>query len=64
MEVVFLLAAEQDLQQAYNWVAEHRHGKEQSFLHDIESRRCVPRCNGSWPDKHIAGTTEQPLHFC
>jgi toxin ParE1/3/4 len=38
MEVVFLLAAEQDLQQAYNWVAEHRHGKEQSFLHDIESR--------------------------
>jgi hypothetical protein len=26
MQVVFLLAAEQDLQQAYNWVAEHRLG--------------------------------------
>jgi plasmid stabilization system protein ParE len=38
MEVVFLLAAEQDLQQAYNWVAEHRNGKEQSFLHDVGSR--------------------------
>ena len=38
MEVVFLLAAEQDLQHAYNWVAEHRHGKEQPFLHDVESR--------------------------
>jgi hypothetical protein len=38
MEVVFLLAAEQDLQQAYTWVVEHRHGKEQSFLHDVECR--------------------------
>ena len=38
MEVVFLLAAETDLQQAYDWVAEHRQGKEQSFLHDVESR--------------------------
>ena len=38
MEVVFLLAAEMDLQQAYDWVAEHRQGKEQSFLHDVESR--------------------------
>jgi plasmid stabilization system protein ParE len=38
MEVVFLLAAQQDLQLAYNWVAERRHGKEQPFLHDVESR--------------------------
>jgi hypothetical protein len=30
MEVVFLLAAEQDLRQAYNWATEHRHGKEQA----------------------------------
>jgi toxin ParE1/3/4 len=38
MEVVFLLAAEQDLQHAYSWVVEHRQGKEQSLLHDVESR--------------------------
>ena len=38
MEVVFLLAAERDLQEAYNWVAEHRHGKELSFLRDLDSR--------------------------
>jgi toxin ParE1/3/4 len=38
MEVVFLLAAERDLQEAYNWVAEHRQGKEQSFLRDVDSR--------------------------
>ena len=43
MEVVFLLATEnpgygKNLQQAYDWVAEHRHGKEPSFLHDVESR--------------------------
>jgi plasmid stabilization system protein ParE len=38
MEVVFLLAAEQDLQHAHNWVVENRPAKEQSFLHDVESR--------------------------
>jgi toxin ParE1/3/4 len=38
MEVVFLLAAEQDLQEAYNWVAEHRRGKEHAFLTDVDSR--------------------------
>jgi len=38
MEVVFLVAAEQDLQDAYNWVAEHRPSKENSFLIDVESR--------------------------
>ena len=37
MEVVFLLAGEQDLQHAYNWVAEHRYGKEQP----LPSRRRV-----------------------
>ena len=38
MEVVFLLAAERDLQEAYNWVAEHRHGKEHPFLREVDSR--------------------------
>jgi len=38
MEIVFLLGAEQDLQEAYDWVAEHRSGKEHSFLTDVESR--------------------------
>jgi plasmid stabilization system protein ParE len=38
MEVVFLLAAEQDLQDAYNWVEEHRPGKEQAFLTEVDSR--------------------------
>ena len=38
MEVVFLLAAERDLQEAYNWVAQYRHGKELSFLRDLDSR--------------------------
>ena len=38
MEVVLLLSAERDLQEAYNWVKEHRRGKEQFFLHDVELR--------------------------
>ena len=38
MEIVFLLAAEQDLQEAYDWVTERRPGKEHSFLTDVESR--------------------------
>ena len=38
MEVVFLLAAERDLQEAYSWVAEYRHGKEESFLRNVDSR--------------------------
>ena len=38
MEVVFLLSAEQDLQKAYTWVEEHRQGREQIFLHDVESQ--------------------------
>ena len=37
MEAVFLLSAEQDLQEAYNWVEEHRQGREQ-FLQDVELR--------------------------
>jgi hypothetical protein len=32
MEVVFLLSAEQDLQEAYSWVEEHRQGREQFFF--------------------------------
>jgi hypothetical protein len=36
MEVVFLLSAERDLQEAYNWVEEHRQGREQFFLQDVE----------------------------
>ena len=35
MEVVFLLSAERDLQEAYNWVEEHRQGREQFFLQDL-----------------------------
>ena len=35
MEVVFLLSAERDLQEAYNWVEEHRQGREQFFLQDV-----------------------------
>ena len=38
MEVVFLLSAERDLQEAYNWVEEHRRGREQFFLQDVELR--------------------------
>jgi hypothetical protein len=36
MEVVFLLSAEHDLQEAYSWVEEHRQGREQFFLQDLE----------------------------
>jgi putative addiction module component (TIGR02574 family) len=36
MEVVLLLSAERDLQEAYNWVEEHRRGREQFFLQDVE----------------------------
>jgi hypothetical protein len=36
MEVVLLLSAERDLQEAYNWVQEHRRGKEQLFLQDVD----------------------------
>jgi hypothetical protein len=38
MEVVLLLSAERDLQEAYNWVEEHRGGREQFFLPDVELR--------------------------
>jgi hypothetical protein len=38
MEVVLLLFAERDLQEAYNWVEEHRQGREQYFLQDVHSR--------------------------
>jgi hypothetical protein len=31
MEVVFLLSAERDIQEAYNWVEKHRPGREQLF---------------------------------
>ena len=45
MEVVFLLSAERDLQEAYNWVEEHRHGREQYFLQDVDSRRLsISKC--------------------
>jgi hypothetical protein len=32
MEVVLLLSAERDLQEAYNWVEEHRRGERAVFL--------------------------------
>jgi hypothetical protein len=32
MDVVLLLSAERDLQEAYNWVEEHRRGREQFIL--------------------------------
>ena len=38
MEVVLLLSAERDLQEAYNWVTKHRQGREQFFLQDEEYR--------------------------
>ena len=38
MEVVLLLSAERDLQEAYNWVEEHRRGRERFFLQDVELR--------------------------
>jgi toxin ParE1/3/4 len=38
MEVVLLLSAERDLQEAYNWVEEHRREREEFFLQDVESR--------------------------
>jgi hypothetical protein len=38
MEIVFLLGAEQELQEAYDRVTERRPGKEHSFLTDVESR--------------------------
>src|ERR1700757_2658020 len=38
MEVVLLLSAERDLQEAYNWVEEHRRGREEFFLQDVELR--------------------------
>jgi plasmid stabilization system protein ParE len=38
MEVVLLLAAERDLQEAYNWVEEHRPGREQFFLQAVGLR--------------------------
>jgi toxin ParE1/3/4 len=38
MEVVFLFGAERDLQNAYNWVEEHRPGREHFFLRDLELR--------------------------
>jgi plasmid stabilization system protein ParE len=38
MEVVLLPSAERDLQEAYNWIEEHRGGREQFFLQDVELR--------------------------
>ena len=38
MEVVLPLSAERDLQEAYNWVEEHRQGREQYFLQDVDLR--------------------------
>jgi toxin ParE1/3/4 len=38
MEVVLLLSAERDLQEAYSWVEEHRRGREGFFLQDVELR--------------------------
>ena len=38
MEVVLLLSAERDFQEAYSWVEEHRRGKEQFFLQDVDLR--------------------------
>ena len=38
MEVVLLLGAERDLQEAYNWVEDHRAASEHSFLEAIELR--------------------------
>jgi hypothetical protein len=38
MEVVLLLSAERDLQEAYHWVEEHRRGRERFFLQDVELR--------------------------
>jgi plasmid stabilization system protein ParE len=38
MEVAFLLSAERDLQEAYNWDEEHRQGREKFFLQDVELR--------------------------
>ena len=38
MEVVLLLSAERDLQEAYNWVEVHRQGRGQFFLQDVELR--------------------------
>jgi hypothetical protein len=38
MDVVLLLSAERDLQEAYNWVEEHRRGREEFFLKDVELR--------------------------
>jgi len=35
MEVVLLLSAEQGLQDAYRWVEEHRQGREQFFLQEL-----------------------------
>src|ERR1700726_2965930 len=36
--IVLLLSAERDLQVAYNWVEEHRRGREQFFLQDVDLR--------------------------
>ena len=38
MEVVLLLSVERDFQEAYDWVEEHRRGREQFFLQDVELR--------------------------
>jgi hypothetical protein len=38
VEIVLLLSAERDLQEAYNWVEEHRRGRERFFLQDVELR--------------------------
>jgi plasmid stabilization system protein ParE len=38
MEVVFLLSAERNLQEAYDWAEEHRQGRGDVFLQDLELR--------------------------
>jgi hypothetical protein len=44
MEVVLLLSAERDLQEAYNWVEEHRQGREQYFLQEHFSSASSSPC--------------------
>jgi toxin ParE1/3/4 len=38
MEIVRLLSAERDLEEAYKWVEKHRRGRERVFLQDVELR--------------------------
>jgi len=47
-EVVLLLSAERDLQEAYDWGEEHRRGREQFFLEEVAWSR-FPSVTGSRP---------------